>query len=116
MRIRNIYVVDENNKLVGAVRMNMTLEYLFPLTSLVEMGGNFREGGVPKLSATGMVSDIMNPNPRYVTEEQTLSEVAKIFLREKITELPVVDSEMNLIGQVNSTEIIVAYLNSKYTE
>lgn len=116
LRIRNIYVTDDDNKLVGAVRMNVTLEYLFPLASLVERGGNFRDGWVPKLSADGIVSDIMNPKPRYVTEEQSLSEVAQMFLREKVTELPVVDAEMKLIGQVNPTEIIVAYLNSKYTE
>lgn len=116
LRIRNIYVVDDNNKLIGAVRMNMTLEYLFPLTTLIERGGNFRDGWVPVLSPNGVVSDIMNPTPRFVTEEQTLSEVAKTLLREKVTELPVVDSEMHLIGQVNTTEIIVAYLNSKYTE
>jgi CBS-domain-containing membrane protein len=39
-----------------------------------------------------------------------------MLLREKVTELPVVDDNGTLIGQVNTTEIIVAHLNMKYQD
>lgn len=116
LRIRNVYVIDDKSKLVGAVRMNMTLEYLFPLAALIEKGTDFREGWVPNLSISATVADIMNPRPRFVTENQTLSEIAMMLLREKVTELPVVDDNGTLIGQVNTTEIIVAHLNMKYQD
>ena len=55
--------------------------------------------------------DIMDEEPCFVAETTPLSDVAKILKREMINELPVVDQEGHVIGQVNVYEIISAYLH-----
>ena len=56
------------------------------------------------------VRDVMNKEPRPVQADTGLQDMARVFLKEKIIELPVVDKANRLIGQVNMYEIIKAYL------
>ncbi len=52
----------------------------------------------------------MNDEPYFVEESTPLFEMAEILIREKINELPVVDKDRRVIGQVNVYEIIAAFL------
>ncbi len=54
--------------------------------------------------------DIMRTDPLYVYESDTLEDVAKVMMENKINELPVVDKKDAIIGQINMYEIIDAYL------
>jgi len=108
-RTRHVYVVDNCNKLIGSVRMNTVVKDLFPITAIVD--------GLDDVSHDCFVSfgvktvnSIMNEKPLFVKGETLLSEMAKILMHEKINELPVVDDEMKVIGQVNVYEVIKAYL------
>ena len=47
------------------------------------------------------VRDIMNPDPCYVREDTPLPGTSRLPIRERTNELPVVDGEMRVIGQVN---------------
>ena len=55
-------------------------------------------------------ADLMHSPAVWVTEETTLDEMAKLLIREAINELPVVDENEHLVGQVNVYETIKAYL------
>lgn len=111
-KTRHVYVVDDNNKLLGAIRMNTMVEYLFPYTTLVEQGARILKGKAVSPDASH-ASDVMETKLIYVKESTTLSEVARIFMRERINELPVVNDEMIIVGQVNFYEIIMGYLKDK---
>lgn len=109
-RTRHVYVVDDDNRLIGSVRMNTVVKYLFPMTSIVESVGNV--GDEPFLAfGARTAKNIMNMNPFFVHETTSLAEMASILMREKINELPVVDEQMHIIGQVNMYEVIKAYLD-----
>lgn len=110
-RTRHIYAVDENERLIGTLRMNKIVELLFPYTALSAKCNEVLSGWLPIVGAQ-TVKDIMNPSPFWVFEETSLAEVAKIFMREKINELPVVDDDLRVIGQINVFEIIDAYLQT----
>ena len=109
-RSRHLYVVDESGVLRGAVRLNCLTEYLFPYTT-ISVSESF-----PSLSrlltqfAARKVSDIMNPAPRSVDDSVLVPDAVKIMWEEKINELPVVDEKRRLIGELNLSEIIAAYL------
>lgn len=108
-RTRHIYVVDEENLLLGVVRMTTVTELLFPLPALgavmsdpylfhrINLGGQ-------------TVREVMNQKPRTIHSDSGLQDLARILIQEKITELPVVDTSNRLLGQVNMYEIIKAYL------
>jgi len=110
-RTRHVYVLNEAKKLVGSVRMSTIVNFLFPVASVVSQvhantQGDFLSFGAKKVSA------LMNKKPFYVAENDTLSQMAMILMREKINELPVVDTEMHVIGQVNMYEVINSFLQS----
>ncbi len=111
-KTRHVYVVDDDNKLLGTIRMNKMVEYLFPYTALVEQATKVLKGKATGADDTH-ASDVMDDSLLFVKESTSLSEVAKIFMRQKINELPVVDDNMVITGQINFYEIILGYLNDK---
>jgi Mg/Co/Ni transporter MgtE len=108
LKTRHVYVVDEDNKLIGSVRMNSIVQYLFPMGAVLSAGVFSADHLKVNLFST-KVSDIMKKDPFSVKEESELASVAVIMIKEKINELPVVDDDMKLIGQVNVYEMIEAY-------
>ena len=109
LRTRHVYVVDEAGRLLGTVRMGSVVQYLFPFDALVELNTPLYEAYVPRLDAK-TAADLMHTPPVRVTEETSLGDMAKLLIHEAIDELPVVDENERLIGQVNVYETIKAYL------
>jgi acetoin utilization protein AcuB len=108
-RTRHVYVVDEQQHLIGVVRMFTVTELLFPVQALVaEMSDShlFRHVNVGGQT----VRDIMSDKQKSVRPDTSLHELARVLIKEKLTELPVIDEANVLIGQVNMYEIIKAYL------
>jgi len=106
---RHVYVVDPDGRLVGAVRMNDVIKYLFPYEAVVESSTELSVGQYAYFEAK-TVGDIMDDGPRFVKEATLLSDMANILMLEKINELPVVDDQMHLVGQISIYEVLVAYL------
>jgi CBS domain-containing protein len=107
-RTRHVYVVDEQNRLLGSVRMLSVVEYLFPFSAALERGGGLIGCSVDWTDK--MVRDLLNYHPFMVNEVDQLVDAARIMMREKITELPVIDTDGRVIGQINMYEIIEAFL------
>lgn len=114
-RTRHAYVVDETDKLVGEILMNSLVEFLFPYVAMVTTPIAANATEVFRWGAN-LAGEIMDTEPSYVTEDSSLAEAAKIFLRDKINELPVVDSEMHLVGQISFYEIIMEYQEAQNKE
>jgi len=108
LKTRHVYVIDEDNILTGSVRMHSILKYLFPYSSKLTNGLTMEAGSVYNVFASE-VAEIMKKDPFYVTDDDRLDKAAEIMLREGINELPVVDDNMKLVGQINVYEIIEAY-------
>ena len=111
-RTRHVYVVDGKNTLVGSVRLNSVLEYLFTMTS---MSAREDQGilGLVGLIGAKYVKDIMDTHPSYVHLDTSVNDTVKLMIEEKVCELPVVDEKQRVIGEINFLEIIDAYLKAK---
>ncbi len=109
-RTRHIYVVDKAGVLIGVVRMNRVVQYLFPFGAMIEQGSELSIGNLANFEAEN-VQDIMDENPHFVKESTSLSDMADILIQQKINELPVVNDDMHIVGQINVYEVIMAYLN-----
>jgi CBS domain-containing protein len=106
----SIYVVDFQNKLLGMINVKDILKKLFPVTSLASgISGGIK--GIPAFNANS-AADIMIP-AKSVKESASLAEAASIFLRENITELPVVNNSNKIVGQINAASIIAFSENCK---
>ena len=109
LRTRHVYVVDGQGKLLGTVRMGSVVQFLFPFDAVIELDNSLYESYVPRLDAK-TAADLMHTPAVRVTEETSLGDMARLLIREAINELPVVDENERLIGQVNVYETIKAYL------
>ena len=101
---RNIYVVDANETLLGVIRIKDVLRSLFPLTSLSE-GISDGLNSLPRLNAD-TAEKLMTKPALCVTESTPLNQAALILIKENLFELPVVDAQNRIIGQVDASEII----------
>lgn len=109
LRTRQVYVVDDECRLLGTVRMNSVVEYLFPYNATIQHSNSLYALYIPKVGAQ-TAADLMISPPVRVTGETTLGEMARLMIKEGVNELPVVDEQEHLIGQVNTYETINAYL------
>ena len=105
---RNLYVTGADLTLLGVIRSRNILYYLFPLTAIAgKTWENSR--AMPALGAM-KAGDIMDREVPCVYDTSNLREVVQIFLREGILELPVVDKDRRIIGQIDASEIVMCHL------
>lgn len=109
---RHVYIIDENHKLIGSIRVNYLIEILFPKSYLTESRNQILVSSFMNLKAE-TAGDIMNHTPDYVKPDSKLEQMVSKMLSEKINEMPVVNDNMELIGEVNILEIIAYYLKMK---
>ena len=105
---RHVYVTDPKGRLTGSVRLNVIVEHILPLVS--RQNGTDREFVNFDYLA---VTDIMETDPAFVEEDTPLSELVDYMKKEMVNELPVVDKDRKIIGEVNILEVITAYLKIK---
>jgi len=109
-RSRHAYIVDENNVLIGSIRMNNVIQYLFPTFSLMQDKETFRIGSFMEYTTAMNAVEIMNPRPVFVYEDSLISEMVTMMMRETTNEVPVVDKQKHVIGEVNVLNVIAYYL------
>ncbi len=103
-----VYVIDENKKLKGVIPLDELIQYIyyeyipedyimyhFPLV----------------LSNDATAQDIMLP-PVYVKDTDTITDAFKKMFKNRMKEVPVVDEDMHVIGDLNMLELIMAWLSS----
>ncbi len=110
-RSRHAYIVDDNNKLIGSIRLNNIIQFLFPTTILMEDRESPRLCSFLDYSEASKVKEIMNNKPVFVYENTPLPKMVTLMRQELINELPVVDKQMHVIGEVNVLEIIAYSLS-----
>jgi len=99
---RHLYVVDPQGRLCGSVSVLALLEQM----SLNPGLGNGKPGRQPDPNQRVRVRDIMDLRPRYATRDTPLAEAIQIMVRERLTELPVVDRHLRLTGEVRALDLL----------
>jgi len=113
LHTRHAYVVDDNNKLLGSIRVNYVIQYLFPTVTLLENKEIPQVGTFMEFYNAKTAEDIMNANPVFVYQSSTLGELVKLMMEEEINEIPVLDKDKNVVGEANILEIIMHYLKTE---
>lgn len=109
---RHIYVTDKNGKMIGSIRVNEIIEYLFPYETLWQRNIEYSISNITSVFSKQNLEDILQRDFKYVLDSTKVSDMISIMLQEKINELPVLDSEMRVTGEVNILEVIKAYVEA----
>ena len=105
-KTRAVYVVNNENKLVGIIPVIELVQYLYyeyiPQEYIL-----YRFPVI--LSTEATAKDIMLP-PIYVHDHEDISQALIKMFKNNLKELPVVDDNMHVIGDLNILELIIAWI------
>ncbi len=102
-RTRHVYVIDNENKIVGSVRLNTLVEYIQIYMKCLD-DSNFAKF-VFELS-NKKVADVMSKEFLSLKDDMLLTDMIGIMLENNVEELPVVDEANQIVGEVNFLEFI----------
>lgn len=102
---RKVYVVDEGSRLVGTITLETLLRHAgysmgvrsSGVTSFLKMLGEISKD---------KVSDSMDA-PVKVLEDELIVNATKLMVENHLNDLPVVDDEGRLVGELNGLDILV---------
>ncbi len=109
-----VAVVDEENKLVGFISEKDIMNSIMPAGINTALAMSLPDFDIlyEKLQkiANDPVKDFMNPNPKYVMENDTLMYLGNQMIKSNIKLFPVVDNEKKLVGYVGRVGLLDAIL------
>lgn len=101
---RKVYVTDSEGKLLGVISMETLLKHVGYRVGVREEGmiSFFKfVTGIFKENVTEFMKD-----PITVTNENKVLDALKIMVENHLNDLPVIDDEGKIIGELNSLEIL----------
>jgi CBS domain-containing protein len=102
---RKVYVVDRQGKLLGMVNTDTVLRLIGYRTGVRELGAMSFYRFLRDMFKE-KVSTLMSPT-RAVTKENSLKDALDIMIRDHVNDLPVVDAEGRIIGELVSLELFL---------
>ncbi|MFQ5867395.1 MAG: CBS domain-containing protein [bacterium] len=103
---RAVCVVDKESKLLGIINIRRLLRHFLPQM----FGEDILGRGMLENLFVGKAKDLILHPPVYVTEEDNLENAVKLMVENELDELPVVDKELKVIGELNILEILSVWL------
>ncbi len=101
--IRHLPVLD-NNKLVGMLCERKVYEYI--LRQIYDPDENYGELAYNNIKEFENIIDTIH---HFVYPEDSIAKAVRIAAKHKIEALPVVDWEMNLVGLITNTDLLLSY-------
>jgi len=103
-----VYVIDKDKKLTGVIPLEELIQYLY----YEYIPEDYILYHFPLIiSKNATAQDIMLP-PVYVKDTDSITDAFKKMFRNRMSEVPVVDDDMHVIGDLNMLELITAWLSS----
>jgi CBS domain-containing protein len=100
-----VYVVDAGGRLCGSLSLLTLLEQKFPLVALTADTGK----KIPsRKRGCTLAREVMRLRPLHLTSETRVLDAVRIMLRERVTELPVVDERMRFLDELTAAQILAA--------
>jgi len=105
-RTRSVYVIDKSGKLKGIIPVVELIQYLY--YEYIPQEYIFYHFPLA-LSGEPVAGDIMLP-PVYVHDKDKITDALKKMFKNNLKEIPVVDENMKIIGDLNILELISAWI------
>lgn len=104
---RSVYVVDEYNKLIGTILLRDILKFLsIKFSIFFGESYSFLDIEAKKYISAKNSEDIMR-KPIYISENENLLTALSRMEDYYLCDLPIVDEEQRLLGELNGTELLL---------
>ncbi len=105
-KTRSVYVVNSKDKLVGIIPVIELVQYIY-FDMIPQDYITYRFPLL--LSGETLAKDIMLP-PVYVKDDESLKSALIKMFKNNLKEIPVVDEELHVIGDLNILELIKVWV------
>lgn len=106
--LRDLYVVGDDGRLVGHISHRRLAEYVLAAHRPAHTRRQLMER-----VAGGMAGDFMNATFPSASPEEELDDVLHRQLEHDVEDMPVVDARGVLLGAVNLTDVLEAFMDSE---
>jgi len=106
--LKSVYVIDENLKLIGRVTLKNLIKHEF--INLIP--SSFEYFDALEFNGIKNASEIMN-YPIFVKDEDSLKTAFIKMYKNDLDELPVVDKNFHLIGNIDLIELLTILIEKK---
>ena len=111
-KTRSIYVVDDNERLIGMITIHDIINVAFPTLATLDTLG-YRASKLLSMKTAG---DMITGAPIYAKDDEPLEGVLQRMIDYNIEELPVVDDNLHVIGEINLLEMLIVWLEKLVTK
>lgn len=112
LRTREVYVRDDKGHFIGVITLRRLARCVFSS----EIPGRQSPTSLLELVSAQTAKDLALRKPAYVHEDDTFERLLAVMFRYDINEIPVVNSEKTIVGNINMLEILSAWLSGKLDE
>jgi len=106
---RALYVVDKNSKLIGTVDLRRLTRHIFPHFFEEDLIGR----GIIDFVSSETAKDLIPHPPACVTDDDDLETAFRRMMENKLEEIPVVDKDMKVVGDLNLLELFKVWITKK---
>jgi predicted transcriptional regulator len=104
-KVSRLVVTDENGLAMGLITTNTLLTHSDYFTK----GHTRSRDYLLPLDKDTTVNDLLEGNLVTIREDEDLAKAASLMIKHKISGIPVLDSNQNLIGLVSKTDVVEAF-------
>ena len=104
-KVSRLVVTDENGFAIGLITTNTLLTHSDYFTK----GHTRSRDYLLPLNKDASVNDLLEGNLVTIGEDEDLAKASSLMINHKISGIPVIDSNQNLIGLVSKTDIVKAF-------
>ena len=104
-KVSRLVVTDENGLAIGLITTNTLLTHSDYFTK----GHTRSRDYLLPLDKDTTVNDLLEGNLVTIREDEDLAKAASLMIKHKISGIPVLDSNQNLIGLVSKTDVVEAF-------
>jgi predicted transcriptional regulator len=104
-KISRLVVTDENGLAIGLITTNTLLTHSDYFTK----GHTRSRDYLLPLDKEVTVNDLLEGNLVTIREDEDLAKAASLMIKYKISGIPVLDSNQNLIGLISKTDVVKAF-------
>jgi CBS domain-containing protein len=109
LKTREVYVVDRERRFLGVITLRRLARWAFAS----ELPGELSPTELLDFLSSKTAGDLALRKPAYVREEDTLERLLGVMFRYDINEIPVVDAEGRIVGNLNMLELLKAWLEGR---
>ena len=104
-KVSRLVVTDENGSVIGLITTNTLLTHSDYFTK----GHTRSRDYLLPVNKDTSVNDLLEGNLVTIGEDEDLAKAASLMIKNKISGIPVLDSNQNLIGLVSKTDVVKAF-------